>query len=193
MNIHRLRFSVLCLKTLLLIAFVSFSSKARANSIKIEGTDLTTKSHFQLETPFKDNKNLVIYFLSAKCPCSHSHLPEIRRLAEKYKDLRFLAIHSNADEKADLTEEYFKKNPLPFLVLQDQDLKMADQFKAFKTPHAFVLSAQGETLYQGGVTSSSKADEADEMYLDEVLEDITAGKKPRRSEGRTLGCVIMRE
>jgi peroxiredoxin len=140
-----------------------------------------------------EKKADVFIFMSAKCPCSNSHVPLIKDLAMKYPDFRFFAVHSNLDEDSKTTQEYFKKISLPFTVLQDQETQIADQFKAFKTPHAFIVNKKGEILYQGGVTNSSHADRADRIFLNEALEDIHNNRAVKNSEGRTLGCVIMRK
>ena len=78
------------------------------------------------------------------------------------------------------------------LVIADPELRLADQFGALKTPHAFVLSTKGELLYRGGVDSSSIAERADRHYLRDALTAIAAGKEPEIKEARALGCVIQR-
>lgn len=160
---------------------------------EIQGKDLVNGAPAHYATHFSDKKALVVVFMSARCPCSNSHFSVLTKLAEKYKDVRFVAVHSNSDETVKESQSYFKLIGLPFPVLQDDSAKIADQLKAFKTPHSFVISPKGEVLYQGGVTNSAMADQSDRNYLDEALQDITKGQKVRTAEGRTLGCVISRE
>jgi thiol-disulfide isomerase/thioredoxin len=135
----------------------------------------------------------VVVFLSAACPCSDSHIPFLKKLKNEFPQINFLAIHSNMDENEKTTETYFKKVNLPFLVVQDSDAKLADTFKAFKTPHAFILSKENQILYEGGVTSSAKAHEASHFHLREALLDLTSGREIKVKEVRTLGCMISRE
>ncbi|PIS10906.1 MAG: thioredoxin family protein [Bdellovibrio sp. CG10_big_fil_rev_8_21_14_0_10_47_8] len=167
-------------------------SVAWAMPDQFQSFDLIQDKKISLATKSAEKKGLVLVFMSAKCPCSNSHVPELKALAEKYKDFRFVAVHSNSDEDLKSAKSYFQSAQLPFPVLEDSKDLIADELKAYKTPHAFVLGPQGDILYQGGVTSSAIATQADRHYLDEVLEDISQGKKPRLSRGRTLGCVIMR-
>ena len=131
--------------------------------------------------------------MSAKCPCSDSHVSLIKKLITQYPEFEFYAVHSNLDEDAKSTLEYFKKQNLPLKVIQDSNTKIADAFQAYKTPHAFVVGANREILYQGGVTNSSHADRADRFYLRDALEDLHSSREVRTKEGRTLGCVIMRK
>lgn len=176
---------------LLLSALLSVA-KAELPS-QITGKDLFKGSTSSFATHFADKKALVVVFLSARCPCSNSHFPVLTKLAEKYTDVRFVAVHSNFEEPTKEAQAYFKTLNLPFPVIEDEHAKIADQFKALKTPHAFVLSPEGKILYQGGVTNSAMADQSDRNYLNEALEDILKGQKVRTAEGRTLGCVIVRE
>lgn len=138
-------------------------------------------------------RGLVVLFLSAVCPCSNSHLVELKSLSKDFSDFDFVGIHSNTNESREATATYFKTANLPFPVVRDSGTKLADEFKALKTPHAFVVLNDGTTAYQGGVSSSRHFDDkTDRKYLREALSDLAAGQKVKTPEGRTLGCVITR-
>ncbi len=138
-------------------------------------------------------KGLVVVFLSAVCPCSNSHLVELKSLTNDFPDFDFVGVHSNTDEGKEPTSTYFKNANLPFPVVRDVKSKLADQFKALKTPHVFVVLSDGKTAYQGGVSSSRHFnDKTDRKYLREALSDLASGHKVKTPEGRTLGCVISR-
>ncbi len=139
------------------------------------------------------NRGLVVVFLSAVCPCSNSHLVELKRLKNDFPDFDFVALHANSDEDKQTASSYFKAADLPFPVLRDSGAKWADEFKALKTPHAFIVLNDGRLAYQGGVSSSAHFDEnTARKYLREALEDLAAGREVRTPEARTLGCVISR-
>lgn len=164
---------------------------------EISGISLLTNKKITLSTKFNDKLNdkkaLVVIFMSAKCPCSDSHISIIKRLSETYRDFKFAVIHSNINETKAEAKKYFKKAGFNFDVISDTKTQIADQLQAFKTPHAFVISPNSEILYQGGVTNSSMAASADTFYLENALKDIASGQKVKTPEGRTLGCVILRE
>jgi peroxiredoxin len=158
---------------------------------KISGKDYSGLNREMVEIGKK--KAIVVVFLSAKCPCSNSHIEELIKLNDDFPDFSFVGIHSNMDEPDSQSQEYFKKLKLPFPVMQDLEAKYADQFAAFKTPHSFILNSKGEILYQGGVSNSHDIKKSDKLFLREALEDITKGQKIRNPEGRTLGCFIVRK
>ena len=140
----------------------------------------------------ENKKGVVVIFLSAKCPCSNSHLSELKALYKDYKNFNFVGIHSNSDESPETAKTYFTKAQLPFPIIEDKMTTLADQFKASKTPHAFVVSTRGEILYQGGVSNSSDFSKSDRHFLREALENVEAGQVVKTPEGRTLGCSIAR-
>ena len=135
----------------------------------------------------------VAIFLSTKCPCSKSHVDLIKELSKAHRDFSFVVVHSNVDEDISEAKTYFQSLGMGFPVLQDEQTKLADELKAYKTPHAFVLAPDGRVLYKGGVTSAAIATNANKQFLQEALLDIEAGKSVRRPEGRTLGCIISRD
>jgi thioredoxin-related protein len=178
-------------KLLAILLYITLCISAEASSNPLKGLDLLSKKEFQLVFP--SQQKTVLIFMSAKCPCSGSHEPLIKALAEQFKDFKFLAVHSNANESEAETNSHFRNANLGFPVIQDSGAQWADSYGALKTPHAFVLDKFGKILYQGGVTDSHVAPQSKTQFLKEVLQDLQDGKKPRRSEGRTLGCYIQRE
>ncbi|MGE4130838.1 MAG: redoxin family protein [Bdellovibrionales bacterium] len=138
------------------------------------------------------DKGIVVVFLSARCPCSMSHIPEVKTLAQKFPDFSFIGVHSNQDEPISLSRPYFAGLDLPFPVVEDEGATIANQFKALKTPHVFVVNKKGDVLFQGGMTNSRDCATSDEHYLQDALTDIQAGKKVASASVRTLGCAISR-
>lgn len=178
------------LATLPIALLLTLSQPAAALPSHLSGKSALGSS--DVDVSAEGRKGLVVVFLSAVCPCSNSHLNELKRLKQEYPDFSFVGVHSNADEAKELTVDYFKKADLPFPVIQDTGTKIADEFKALKTPHVFVVLKDGSTAYKGGVSSSREFDNADRKYLREALSDLVAGQKVRTPEGRTLGCAISR-
>ena len=156
---------------------------------KLQGPDLFTGQMVELKP---GPKGSVVIFLSAKCPCSNSHVEVIKKLAKEFPSAAFVAVHSNSDEGEELSRSYFRGADLGFPVIQDLQNQIADEFRANKTPHAFVVSSDGRTVYRGGVTDSKDAGKSARNFLREALEDLTSGTKIRTAEARTLGCSISR-
>lgn len=169
--------------------FAAFFLSAMAQTSVVGSNVITNETITAEET----GKGLVVVFVSAKCPCSKSHMSELAQLAEEYRDFQFVGVHSNQDEDPALVKKYFTELALPFPVIRDVDFKLADRFKALKTPHAFVMAGATEPVFQGGVSNAKDCEKSDRKYLREALSDIKAGKSPREKSVRTVGCTISRK
>jgi len=176
---------------LVYFSFIISSISMACFSGPVSGTDLKSGQQITLNSlhPYKGR---VVLFLSAKCPCSKSHEATLGLLAQKHSSFQFVGIHSNADESVTLAKSHFSRSPISFPILQDSDGKLADSFRAFKTPHAFILGPRGECWFEGGVDNSKEAPKADEFYLASALERLENGLEPIDKKARTLGCIIKR-
>lgn len=160
---------------------------------ELKGLDVVTDR--SIEWRASDSaKASVLVFLSSRCPCSSSHEASLKELAREYapKGIRFVGLNSNADEEPVEVREHFKHSGFSFPVVRDRASAVADRLGALKTPHAFVISREGEILYQGGVDDSARADRAKNHFLRAALEAVAQGKTPEVREARALGCRIRR-
>lgn len=188
MKISIMRISSLIL-ALLMALLIPPKFAAGSSSSHIKGLDLYTLRSTQV-SPGKMGH--VLIFLSAKCPCSDSHVTELKSLSKEYPQFSFVAVHSNLDEPQDMSLSYFKRINLPFQVLEDKELALAEKYRALKTPHVFVLNRDGQVLYRGGVSDSQTFSRSTRRYLREALSDIVSGQPVKTASTRTLGCVIPR-
>lgn len=157
-------------------------------------------------------KASVVVFLSAKCPCSASHEPILKDLAAQYaKDnIEFIAVHSNQNETPEQTRAHFTPvataggtntaaastatnvpASLGFPMVEDRGAKIANELKALKTPHAYIIQ-NGKVVYEGGVDDSADAAEAEKHYLADALAEIKSNKPVTTAKTRSLGCAIKR-
>ncbi|HMN68622.1 MAG TPA: redoxin domain-containing protein [Bdellovibrionales bacterium] len=178
------------MRPLIYIAVSFLNLTAFAAPTTITGVDVAAGQSVTVAAAGK--RGLVVVFLSAVCPCSNSHMPELIKLRRDYADFAFVGVHANTDEREDQTKTYFTGAHLPFPVIDGRDGKLADEFRALKTPHAFVVQANGLIAYRGGVSDSQDFGRADRKYLRQALSDLRAGNKVKDAETRTLGCAISR-
>ncbi|MBC85624.1 MAG: hypothetical protein CL677_00475 [Bdellovibrionaceae bacterium] len=165
------------------------ASQAVTLGDKITAKNILTEKNETLELGGKSG--WVAVFLSAVCPCSNSHISEIRSLQKENPKFQFVGFHSNSSEFKKDAQDYFKNENLGFPVFKDTGAKWADQFKASKTPHVFVV--QNDVIkYQGGVSNSASFEDADRQYLREALANLTSGAAVKTSRTRPLGCEISR-
>lgn len=174
----------------LLLASFSLAAQAQSDLSVVQAPDI--RSGHEVKVTAAGKKGVVVIFLSAHCPCSNSHVQELAALQSEYPEFAFVGVHANADESRSETLAYFQKTHLSFPVVRDVGQKLADQYRAFKTPHAFVVLNDGRIVYRGGVSSSHSFQSAEHKFLREALEDIRQNRMIKIPEGRTLGCAIAR-
>jgi len=134
----------------------------------------------------------VVLFLSSQCPCSIAHERILKELATQYSQVQFIGVVSNPDETDEGIQKHFKESQLPFPIIRDEASALANRFGALKTPHAFILNAQGKYLYRGGVSTSRNPAHSTRAHLRLAIEEILQGKTPTVADTRSLGCVIRR-
>lgn len=156
----------------------------------LSGIDFKTGKDVTVLRDDPAKKATVLVFMSSSCPCSISHGDEVVNLSKDFPEFRFIGINSNAGEELADAKTYFSR--FPFLVLRDQKAILANEFKALKTPHAFILTSDGKQVFQGGVSDSSKFSPSNRRYLREALEDIRANRAIGTPIARALGCSIER-
>ncbi len=145
----------------------------------------------QVDLKIKTEKGVVVIFLSSVCPCSNSHISEIRNLKNEYPDYLFVGIHSNTEEKGESVRAYFKAAALGFSILEDADQKIADALRASKTPYAVVILQNGDIAYRGGVSDRHTfTEDSKRKYLREALSELKNGVKVSIPETRALGCPL---
>lgn len=196
----------------LLSVFLVFASIQNASAeshstipFEVKGRDLREKTGAPILIRLNETKlGTVIIFVSAVCPCSDSHIPALNKIYRDFQPLgfQFVGVHSNANETVSDSVQYFSKKfkeinsteegKILFPVIQDDGAKIADQFKAFKTPHVYIVSANNQIVFQGGVDDSRVFKNAKYHYLRDALTAIAEGKAPSKSDVRVLGCEIRR-
>lgn len=147
---------------------------------------------------FADSKCLVVAFLGTECPLAKMYGPRLQSLALAYKPqgVQFLAINANQQDSVTEIAAYAKELGITFPILKDPGQKVVDQFHATRTPEVFVLSPQGNLLYQGRVDdqyivgAQRKTPQREDLKI--ALDEILAGKPVSLARTEATGCLIGR-
>jgi hypothetical protein len=78
---------------------------------------------------------------------------------------------------------------VPYVV--DDTSNVARAFGASVTPEAFLFAADGKLAYHGTVDDNrADPDQVTAHYLGDALAAVAAGRAPRTTETKSLGCSI---
>lgn len=168
-----------------------------APAFELQGSDGKTHT---LES-FK-GKIVVIQFQSTRCPWERAYQPILNELAKKYASgddakVVFLGINSNKAETMEEIKATVEKEAIPYVILKDPGNKVADAYAAKFTPHMYIVHADGNLVYNGGIekapSSPSGAGKSEEQYLAPALDALLAGNAIAQAETKAIGCTIKRE
>ena len=175
---------------LLLVTACATNSPAPVTTAdRLHGTDGTL--HAVL--PSDPHAYTVVIFFSADCHVLLAHDDRIRRLAADFASprVRILAVDSEIDASLERDRAEIERRRYPFPVLLDRGGKLARSLGATFASYTVVLDGEGSVRYRGGIDSDRvhMRDDATH-YLEDALTDLLAGKSPRISESKALGCAL---
>lgn len=157
----------------------------------LQDPDGTSHALYKLS---KEKSATVVLFLATQCPIATDYAERIVALVKTYeaKNVQFIGINSNKQEKIEEIPPYNEKYGFEFPVLKDPENKIADYFGARRTPEVFLLDAERILRYAGALDNSPK--EPTKHYLQDALDLVITGKEiPKTSKKtRAVGCTIKR-
>ncbi|MEO9570553.1 MAG: thioredoxin family protein [Polaribacter sp.] len=148
---------------------------------------------------YTDAKGFIIIFTCNMCPYSVANEDRIIALDKKYKKLGFPVIAINPNDPVASRGDGFddmkvraSEKGFTFPYLFDEGQKVYPKFGASKTPHVYIVTKKSMKVeYIGAIDNSSRnPDAVTEKYVETVVDELLAGKKPSVTETRAIGCSI---
>ncbi len=149
-------------------------------------------------TDFAQSKAIVVVFLGTACTISNCQLIELAQLHKQYsgKGVQFLGINSNQQDKIADVARHAKDNEIPFPVLKDVGAKVAEKFRAQRTPEAFVLDEKRVVRYSGRINDQFGIDykklRPTTRELGDAIDAVLARKAVVVLQTAAPGCKISR-
>ena len=144
-------------------------------------------------------KIVVLEWLNPDCPFTKRHYaPEAQtvvKLVDQYKDKNVVILSINSTNYFDQAKNkaWHDQLKLKHKILDDHDGKVGKLFKARSTPHIFIIDTAGKLAYQGAIDNDSYGDKAKGdvvNYVNVVVDELLAGKKPSVAETTPYGCSV---
>ncbi len=198
-----MRVTALLRPALLFAVLLATSSATRADKEKVGFRvgaftlkDTAGKAHSLAD--HAASKAVVVIFVGTQCPINNAFQPRLAELHAKYagKGVAFLAVNANRHDTAERIAEHAREHKVPFPVLKDAGNKVADAFRAERTPEAFVLTPAGQVLYRGRIDDQfgyrHRRAEPTTHELADALDDVLAARPVRVAVTEVEGCFIAR-
>jgi len=145
-----------------------------------------------------DCNAVVLVFLDTECPVARSYIPRLKEIHQRWKDqgVCFLGIFASARVNIWDMAVYAQDQDIPFPVLQDVDLHLADGLEVQTTPESVVLDKKLQKQYQGPIDNQFKRGgnlkAPTQSYLEDAISAVVAGKDVEVARRPTSGCKLMR-
>jgi hypothetical protein len=139
-------------------------------------------------------KLTVVMFYSDQCPCFRIHEERIREMAQTYgpKGVQLLLVDSEVAATQERDARAVAERHLPAVAL-DRGATLADALGAEYATYALVFDGEGRLRYRGGIDSDKTVLHPDSTrFVADALDDLLAGREPRVTEGKTLGCALQK-
>ncbi|HZI66876.1 MAG TPA: thioredoxin family protein [Thermoanaerobaculia bacterium] len=185
------------LTLLAVLGLVSAAAVAEAPAIGTAAPDfqLTTLDGkpFSLASAAKENKAVVLMWISTQCPYSNAYNAQMKDMANAYasKGVLFVGINSNKTEDLVKAVAHAKKNGHTFPILKDPSNKVADLYDAQRTPEVFVVDSTGKLRYHGRITENHE-DASSSPDLKNALDALLSGRTVEKTVTKAFGCTIKR-
>ncbi|MHC4081740.1 MAG: redoxin domain-containing protein, partial [Planctomycetota bacterium] len=157
--------------------------------------DSTGKSHALADYR---GKIVVLQWINPDCPvcrrvCSTGLATAMRKqLDEITPGVVHLAINSTHYMEPSVGEAYLKTHKIDAPVLIDRDGKVGHLYGAKRTPHLFVIDAEGVLRYQGAIDDDQRGDKGEKAtnYVVQAVRQIVAGETVAPDITRSYGCTV---
>jgi peroxiredoxin len=149
---------------------------------------------------YKDAKGYIVIFTCNHCPYAQLYEDRIVALHKKYKPKGFPVIAINPNSPLvvpeDSYEEMQKRAKLmsyPFAYVFDEEQTVYPKFGASRTPHVFILDSNRVVQYIGAIDDNPEmADIVKERYVENAIDSLLLGKKPKPDVTLAIGCTVKR-
>jgi hypothetical protein len=159
--------------------------------VPLEGAHGTTRDADALA---RGSRFTVFVFYADHCPCMAAHEPRLFDLFARYapRGVAMYAVDSEVTATPERDDAEARRRAYPFPIMVDRGARLAESLGADYAAYAVVVDASGRVHYRGGIDSDrSHLRDVPATYLADALDDLLAGKEPRRPEAKTLGCALM--
>lgn len=150
---------------------------------------------------YPDAKGFIIIFTCNHCPFAKLYPKRMNELNEKYSKLGvpLIAISSTdtltyEEDTFDLMAQKAKEEAFNFPYLYDNTQIAAKNFKAEKTPHAFVIWKENKewvVKYNGAIDDNgAEPENVETPYVAKAVEALLNSKEVEIKETKSIGCQI---
>ncbi len=138
---------------------------------------------------------VVVVFLGTQCPISNAAIPQLNQLATecRQRNVEFFGVISWRSVSRSEALRHADEYDVGFPVLLDTTGELRERLGATHSPHAFVLTPLGETVYSGAIDDQfpsvgRKKLQAGSYYLRDAVASVLTGRSVNPTRTEPVGC-----
>ncbi len=142
-------------------------------------------------------KATVLIFTTTDCPIANAMIPEIKRLHEEFtqQGVAFTLVHVDPDTTEAAAREHARNYQVNIPFVLDPNHDLVKRLGAQRTPEAFVLLPDGNTVYHGRINNlyhapGQRRRDPTSNDLRDALASVVSGQKVKNPHQPAVGCVI---
>ena len=147
---------------------------------------------------YDDAQGYVLIFTCNTCPYSKMYEDRIIAMDKKFKakGVPVIAINPNDVERQpgdsyEKMQQRSKAKGFTFPYVYDETQEIAKAYGATNTPHVYLLDKNMVVQYIGAIDNNAKsAADADQMYVEDAVNAMLAGKPIENTKTKAIGCTI---
>lgn len=180
------------------ITVISSGHQVLAEQQRVElsaSLDLSGKVHDLRQNDRQITRAIV--FLSTECPVSNSYTQKLNALHRSLRNSQaeLLGVVSDGTVTRSAAANHFREFKAEFPVIFDSSGQLAETLKPTHVPEAFVISANNEIVYRGGIDDTwgsvgRRREKARKHYLRDAISAAIDGKAIRVSTTEPTGCLF---
>lgn len=156
----------------------------------------------------KENKAVVLIFLSTECPLAKLYAPRLVKLAAEYgpRGVAFVGVSSSTTDNITELRNFARIHGIEFTIVKDLKQQLADALEVKRVPTVIVLNPEKDVVYrgriddqyglregQGGLLVSYQLAKPKRKDLAVALDEFLAGKPVSNFATEPNGCLIGRD
>ncbi len=169
--------------TMVFVLLCYFTCFAQDNSKTISAVDFTIRDingkKVQLKNLLADGPVLLDFWALWCVPCL-KEMPELKKIAKKYKESGLTIVAVNQDSPSDQSKvkPFVKQKRFNFVVVLDEDKDLWDQFHVNALPTSILIDQTGHIVY-----THTGYKPGDETEIIEALEELFLRKNEKPENG----------
>jgi len=146
----------------------------------------------------RGQKLTVVAFLGTECPLVKLYSGRLEAMSKTYgaKGVAFIGVNTNQHDSLSEIAHFVLTNKVSFPLLKDSGNRIADAYRAKRTPEVFVLDQANRIQYRGRIddqyTYGLQKPKVTREHLKSALDQLLAGKRVTVAKTETVGCHIGR-